>query len=58
VEDSVSVLLTHLGVDVEARVAEFGDLLGEQLDSLGRVTENDRLIDLQLKNFNNINNTN
>ena len=29
VEDSVSVLLTHLGVDVEARVAEIGDLLGE-----------------------------
>lgn len=49
VEDSVSVLLTHLGVDVEARVAEFGDLLGEQLDSLGRVTEDDRLIDLQLR---------
>lgn len=49
VEDTVSVLLTHLGVDVEARVAEFGDLLGEQLDSLGRVTEDDRLIDLQLR---------
>lgn len=48
VEDSVAVLLTHLGVDVEARIAEFGDLLGEQLDSLCRVTEDDRLIDLQL----------
>lgn len=49
VEDAVAVLLAHLGVDVEARVAEFGDLLGEQLDSLRRVTEYDRLVDLQLK---------
>ena len=46
VEDAVAVLLVHLGVDVEARVAELGDLLGQQLDSLCRVTEDDRLVDL------------
>ena len=48
VEDAVAVLLTHLGVDVEARVAQLGDLLRQQLDSLRRVTEYDRLVDLQL----------
>ena len=45
-EHAVAVLLVHLGVDVEARVAELGDLLGQQLDSLRRVTEDDRLVDL------------
>ena len=48
VEDAVAVVLAHLGVDVEARVAELGDLLGQELDTLRRVAENDRLIDLQL----------
>lgn len=40
--------LEHLGVRVETRVAEFGNLLGEQLDSVGRVAEDDRLVDLEL----------
>jgi hypothetical protein len=43
------VTLKHLGVRVEARVSQFGDLLGEKLNSVGRVTENDRLVDLQLE---------
>jgi hypothetical protein len=33
---------------VKARVAEFGDFLGEELDSVGRVAENDGLVDLEL----------
>ena len=49
VEDAVAVLLVHLGVDVEARVAEVGDLLRQQLHSLRRVAEDDGLVDLQLK---------
>lgn len=31
VEDAVAVGLLHLGVDVEARVAQLRDLLGEEL---------------------------
>jgi hypothetical protein len=49
VEDSVSVSLEHLCVRVEARVAELGDLLGEKLDSICRVAEDDGLVDLKLK---------
>ena len=48
-EDPVSVCLEHLCVRVEARVAELGDLLGEQLDSVRRVAEDDRLVDLELQ---------
>lgn len=47
-EDPVTVVLEHLGVRVEARVSELGNLLGEEFDTVGRVTENDRLVDLQL----------
>ena len=45
-EDPIAMLLDHLGVDVEARVAELRNLLREQLHSLGRVAEYDRLVDL------------
>ena len=48
VEDAVAVRLQHLGVDVEARVAELGDLLREQLDAVDAVAEDDRLVDAQL----------
>ncbi len=48
-EDSVSVGLEHLGVDVEARVPKLGDLLGEQLDAIDRVAEYDRLVNLELR---------
>jgi hypothetical protein len=49
VENAVPVGLHHLGVRVEARVAELGDLLCEELDSVGRVTEDDGLVDLELE---------
>ncbi len=45
-EDAVAVLLVHLGVNVEARVSELRDLLGQQLHTLRRVAEDDRLVDL------------
>jgi len=45
-EHTVAVLLVHLGVNVETRVAELSDLLCKQLDSLRRVAEYNRLIDL------------
>lgn len=48
VEYSVTVVLKHLGMRVEAGVTEFGDLLGEELDTVCRVTEDDGLIDLKL----------
>jgi len=41
VEDAVAVLLVHLGVDVETRVAELRDLLGQQFHALRRVAEYD-----------------
>mmetsp|Transcript_46946 Transcript_46946/g.78217 ORF Transcript_46946/g.78217 Transcript_46946/m.78217 type:complete len:419 (-) Transcript_46946:177-1433(-) len=47
VEDAVAVLLLHAGVDEEARVTEFGDLLGKELDTLHRVAEDDGLVDLE-----------
>lgn len=40
--------LHHLGMNVEAGVAELGDLLGQELHPLGRVTEDNRLVDLEL----------
>ena len=40
--------LGHLGVDVVAAVAELCNLLGEELDPLSGVAEDDALVDLQL----------
>ena len=54
-EDAVAMLLVHARVNVEARVAQLGDLLSKQLDSLCRVTEDYRLIDLQLSATQNTN---
>jgi predicted oxidoreductase len=48
VEYTISVILEHLGVRIETRVAQLGDLLGEEFDTVGGVTENNRLVDLQL----------
>ena len=45
-EHPVSVRLRHAGVNVVAGVAELSDLLGQQLDALGRVAEDDALVDL------------
>ena len=33
--DTVTIALLHLRVDVEARIPELGNLLGQKLDSLG-----------------------
>jgi len=46
VEHAVTMLLRHLGVNVVARVAEIGDLFGEEFDALCRVAEDDGLVDL------------
>lgn len=47
VKHLVSGQLGHFCVGVVTRVAQFGDFLGQQFDSVGGVTENDRLVDLQ-----------
>lgn len=49
-EHTVPVLLHHLCMNVEARVAKLGDFLSQKLNPLGGVTEDDGLIDLKLKN--------
>uniref|UniRef100_A0A182JGA4 Uncharacterized protein n=1 Tax=Anopheles atroparvus TaxID=41427 RepID=A0A182JGA4_ANOAO len=49
VEHPVPVGLLHAGVNVVAAVAQLGDLFRQQLDTLRRVAEDDRLIDLQLR---------
>lgn len=46
VKDPVSVCLGHAGVNVVTAVAQLCNLLGQQLDTLGRVAENDALVDL------------
>eukprot|EP00580_Thalassiosira_gravida_P008308 CAMPEP_0201633804 /NCGR_PEP_ID=MMETSP0493-20130528/6984_1 /ASSEMBLY_ACC=CAM_ASM_000838 /TAXON_ID=420259 /ORGANISM="Thalassiosira gravida, Strain GMp14c1" /LENGTH=112 /DNA_ID=CAMNT_0048105563 /DNA_START=633 /DNA_END=971 /DNA_ORIENTATION=- len=48
VEYLVAVRLLHLGVYVKARVAEFRDFLGEELDAVDRVAEDDGLVDFEL----------
>lgn len=52
-EHAVPVRLEHLGVDVEARVAQLSDLLCQKLHTVDRVAENDRLVDAQLHETNN-----
>ena len=44
----ITVTLLHLGVNVEAGIPQLRDLLGQQLYSLGRITENNGLSDVQL----------
>jgi len=48
VEYSVTVRLQHLGMRIEARVSKFRDLLSQQFNAVGRVAENDGLVDLKL----------
>lgn len=48
-EDTVTIMLQHLGVRVETRVSELGDLLCKKLDTVGGVAEDDRLVDLKLR---------
>lgn len=47
-ENAISVRLLHLGVDVVAAVAKLGDLFRQQFDTLCRIAEDDRLVDLEL----------
>lgn len=47
VEDPVAVLLKHSRVRVETGIAQFRNLLGQKFHSIGRVAENDGLVDLQ-----------
>lgn len=49
VEDSITVALRHLGMDVVATVTQLRDLLCQQFHSLSRVAEYDGLVDLQLE---------
>jgi uncharacterized protein with von Willebrand factor type A (vWA) domain len=49
VKDAIAVGLQHFRVGVEAGVAQLCDLFGKQFDAVGRVAENDGLVDLQLR---------
>ena len=44
----VTVALVHSRVDEEAAVAQLADLLGEELDALSTITENDSLGNVKL----------
>lgn len=48
-EHTVPVFLHHLRMNVEARITQLGDFLGQKFNPLGRVTKDDGLIDLKLK---------
>ena len=48
VKDTVTVSLLHLRVDVKARIAQLGNLFGQELHPINRIAENHRLVDLEL----------
>ena len=48
VEDTIPILLEHLGMGVKARVAEFSDLLSKKFHTVRRIAKDDRLVDLEL----------
>src|SRR6266550_5708906 len=48
-ENAVAMRLQHLCVRVEARISKLCHLFGQKLDTLGRITKDDRLVDLQLE---------
>jgi hypothetical protein len=45
---SVSIGLLHLGMNVITRVSQFRNFLGQQLNTIYRVTKNDALVDFKL----------
>jgi hypothetical protein len=51
VENAITVRLQHFCMGVETRVAQLCHFLSEELDTVGRITENDRLINLQLRSI-------
>ena len=46
-EDTVTVSLLHLRMDVVARIAKFGDFLGKQLHAVDGVAEDNTLVDFE-----------
>lgn len=48
-EDSVTMALDHLCMNIEARVAKLSNLLGKQLHPIYRVAKDNRLVDLKLQ---------
>lgn len=48
-EHTVPVLLIHTSMYVETGVAQLCDLLSQEFHTVGRVAEDDGLIDLQLR---------
>lgn len=46
-ENSVSILLVHAGVDVEARITQLRNLLSKQFNSFSTIAEDDGLRDVQ-----------
>src|SRR5205085_720985 len=49
VKHAVSVRLRHASVDVVARIAQLSNLLRQQFHALGGIAEDDRLVDLELR---------
>ena len=49
VENAITMRLEHFCMRVEAGVAQFCHFLGQEFDTVGRITKDDRLIDLQLQ---------
>ena len=47
-EHPVTIVLKHTGMRIEARIAKLGNLLGQQLDTVCGVTEDNGLVDLKL----------
>ena len=48
VENTVTIVLKHARVRVEARISKLCDLFRKEFDAISRVAENNRLVDLQL----------
>jgi len=48
-ENTVTMRLKHLCMRVEARISKLRHLFGQELDTLSRITKDDRLVYLQLE---------
>lgn len=48
-EDSIPVILQHLGMNVKARITKFCNLLCQQFHPVNRITKYNRLINLKLE---------
>ena len=45
-ENAITVRLQHFGMGIKAGIAQLGHFLGQELDTVGRITKDDRLINL------------